>query len=86
MYITQINKMRVIKRNGNYEDVSFDKISNRIRSLSYELNIDINVINQHLLIIFSLFLHCMLCMLILHFSKLFCLLCILESNDQMSVH
>ena len=38
--------MRVIKRSGSYEDVSFDKILNRIRSLSFSeefsngLNID----------------------------------------------
>ena len=40
------NKMRVIKRSGPYEDVSFDKILNRFRSLSdnnefeHKLNID----------------------------------------------
>ena len=40
------NKMRVIKRSGTYEDVSFDKILNRFRSLSnnnefeHKLNID----------------------------------------------
>lgn len=38
--------MRVLKRSGSYEDVSFDKILNRIRSLSqsdefeHKLNID----------------------------------------------
>ena len=43
--------MRVIKRSGSYEDVSFDKILNRIRSLSFSeefsngLNIDCAVFN-----------------------------------------
>ena len=38
--------MRVLKRSGSYEDVSFDKILNRFRSLSnnnefeHKLNID----------------------------------------------
>ena len=31
------NKMRVLKRNGNYEDVSFDKILNRIRALCSDI-------------------------------------------------
>ena len=46
------SKMRVIKRNGKYEDVSFDKILNRIQSLSQgnefskKLNIDETIIAQ----------------------------------------
>ena len=45
-------KMRVIKRSGSYEDVSFDKILNRIRSLSFSeefsngLNIDETLVAQ----------------------------------------
>lgn len=52
MYQVGINKMRVIKRNGEYEEVSFDKILNRIKSLSQGkefktvLNIDETVIAQ----------------------------------------
>ena len=44
--------MRVIKRSGKYEDVSFDKILNRIQSLSQgsefskKLNIDETIIAQ----------------------------------------
>lgn len=44
--------MRVIKRSGSYEDVSFDKILNRIRSLSFSeefsngLNIDETLVAQ----------------------------------------
>ena len=34
MYQVQQPKMRVLKRNGQYEEVSFDKILNRIKSLS----------------------------------------------------
>ena len=34
MYQPQQPKMRVLKRNGQYEEVSFDKILNRIKSLS----------------------------------------------------
>jgi len=45
-------KMRVIKRSGSYEDVSFDKILNRIRSLCFSeefsngLNIDETLVAQ----------------------------------------
>jgi ribonucleotide reductase alpha subunit len=35
-------EMRVIKRNGDLEDLSFDKILNRIRKLGQEANIHIN--------------------------------------------
>ena len=35
-------EMRVIKRNGELEDLSFDKILNRIRKLGLEDNIHIN--------------------------------------------
>ena len=44
--------MRVIKRSGSYEDVSFDKILNRVRSLSFSeefqkgLNIDETLVAQ----------------------------------------
>ena len=37
-----INNMRVTKRNGNLEDISFDKILNRVKILSEESNISIN--------------------------------------------
>ena len=40
MYNNQYNKMRVLKRNGDYEEVSFDKILNRIRSLSTSSEFD----------------------------------------------
>jgi len=52
MYQVEINKMRVEKRNGQYEEVSFDKILNRIKSLSQgtefktTLNIDETIIAQ----------------------------------------
>jgi ribonucleotide reductase alpha subunit len=36
------NEMRVTKRNGELEDVSFDKILNRIKKLGNEVNIQIN--------------------------------------------
>ena len=32
--------MKVIKRNGEYEDVSFDKVLLRLKNLSNELNIN----------------------------------------------
>ena len=35
-------EMRVIKRNGELEDLAFDKILNRIRKLGHEANIQIN--------------------------------------------
>ena len=38
--------MRVLKRSGEHEDVSFDKVLNRIRLLSNELNVDIYDIGQ----------------------------------------
>lgn len=38
--------MRVQKRNGTYDDVHFDKITNRIKYLSYDLNVDPSVIAQ----------------------------------------
>ena len=46
-----INTMRVKKRNGSYEDVSFDKISNRLKSLCINpdlefLDIDTSIIAQ----------------------------------------
>ena len=45
--------MRVIKRSGKYEEVSFDKILNRIQSLSIgkdfekKLNIDETLVAQN---------------------------------------
>lgn len=38
--------MRVLKRSGEHEDVSFDKVLNRIRLLSKELNVDIYDVGQ----------------------------------------
>ncbi len=38
MYKNKENKMKVQKRNGTYEDISFDKILKRIRSLSNDEN------------------------------------------------
>jgi len=38
--------MRVIKRNGDYEDVSFDKVLKRLKNLSDNLNIDVSEIAQ----------------------------------------
>ena len=34
--------MKVIKRNGTYEDISFDKILNRVKKIGQEANIQIN--------------------------------------------
>lgn len=38
--------MRVLKRTGTYEEVSFDKVLNRIRNLSEDLQVDIFDISQ----------------------------------------
>ena len=38
--------MKVVKRNGDYEDVSFDKVLNRLKKLSSDLQIDITEIAQ----------------------------------------
>ena len=52
MYKNKENKMKVQKRNGNYEDISFDKILKRIQSLSIDskfvdkLKIDESVVAQ----------------------------------------
>jgi len=52
MYQVSQERMRVQKRSGEYEEVSFDKILNRIKSLSqgeefeYKLNIDETIIAQ----------------------------------------
>lgn len=52
MYQVETTKMRVEKRNGSYEEVSFDKILTRIKSLSHSsefkksLNIDGTIIAQ----------------------------------------
>jgi hypothetical protein len=37
-----INEMRVTKRDGQLEDIAFDKILNRIKKLGQEANIQIN--------------------------------------------
>ena len=34
--------MRVTKRNGEYEEIAFDKIINRVKKLGQEANIHIN--------------------------------------------
>ena len=52
MYQNNQTKMRVIKRSGKYEEVSFDKILNRIKALSssdeftHKLTIDETIIAQ----------------------------------------
>ena len=51
MYQIESTNMRVIKRNGEYEEVSFDKILNRIKALSKnddfsKLNIDETIVAQ----------------------------------------
>jgi len=51
MYQIDSTNMRVIKRNGEYEEVSFDKILNRIKALSKndgfsKLNIDETIVAQ----------------------------------------
>lgn len=38
--------MKVIKRNGEYEDVSFDKVLMRLKNLSSDLNINVSEIAQ----------------------------------------
>ena len=38
--------MRVKKRNGSFEDVSFDKITVRLKLLSNDLNVDCSIIAQ----------------------------------------
>lgn len=38
--------MRVLKRSGDFEEVSFDKVLNRIRKLSEDLNVDIFDVSQ----------------------------------------
>lgn len=38
--------MKVLKRNGSYEEVSFDKVLNRIRKLSNDLSVDIFDVSQ----------------------------------------
>jgi ribonucleotide reductase alpha subunit len=41
-----MQSMRVVKRNGDYEDVSFDKVLNRLKNLSNDLKIDVSEIAQ----------------------------------------
>ena len=38
--------MRVLKRNEEYEDVSFDKVLMRLKKLSSDLNINVSEIAQ----------------------------------------
>ena len=38
--------MRVVKRNEEYEDVSFDKVLTRLKKLSLDLNINVSEIAQ----------------------------------------
>jgi len=38
--------MRVVKRNGEYEDVSFDKVLNRLKNLSKDMKCDVSEIAQ----------------------------------------
>lgn len=40
------NTMRVLKRTGETENVSFDKVLNRIKNLSNELNVDVYDVSQ----------------------------------------
>jgi ribonucleotide reductase alpha subunit len=42
MNTNNTNEMRVQKRNGQLEEISFDKILNRIKKLGFEANININ--------------------------------------------
>ena len=44
--VKQKSKMRVLKRNGSCENVSFDKILNRIKGLSEGLNVDETIVAQ----------------------------------------
>ena len=50
-----INNMRVTKRNGKLEDISFDKILNRVKKLSEESNISINYSSLVMKVIDQLF-------------------------------
>ena len=52
---TTKEEMRVIKRNGNYEIMSFDKILNRIRKIGLEAGITINYSSLTMKIIQQLF-------------------------------
>lgn len=46
-YITKLqNMMRVLKRNGDHEDVSFDKVLNRMKYLSHDIKVNIFDIAQ----------------------------------------
>jgi len=47
--------MKVIKRSGEYEDVSFDKILKRIKSIGLESNIQINYTSLAIKIIDQLY-------------------------------
>ena len=50
-----INNMRVTKRNGKLQDISFDKILNRVKKLSEESNISINYSSLVMKVIDQLF-------------------------------
>ena len=47
--------MRVLKRNGKYEDISFDKILTRVKILGKEHNININYTNLVIKVIDQLY-------------------------------
>ena len=51
----EINQMKVTKRNGNFEEISFDKILNRIKKLSEEANITINYVSLVIKVIDQLY-------------------------------
>ena len=40
--------MRVIKRNGQYQNVEFDKVTKRLEHLAGDLSLDVSVISQHI--------------------------------------
>ena len=40
---TDEEEMHVLKRNGNYQEVSFDKILNRVKNLGSQTGITLNV-------------------------------------------
>ena len=46
-----MDEMRVIKRNGDYEDVTFDKILNRVKNLGTRLTPVLSGVNYSQLVI-----------------------------------
>jgi ribonucleotide reductase alpha subunit len=55
IYKMDNNEMRVTKRNGHLEDISFDKILKRIKNLGHEANIHINYSSLAMKVIDQLF-------------------------------